>query len=56
MFNFPIFVRLTTFSTNDATAGRAGRDIDGSQVMIQTFNPNHYVFKFVKDHDVDSFI
>ena len=57
MLNFPDY-RATErlFQLMTQTAGRAGRDMNGSQVMIQTFNPNHYVFDFVKDHDVDSFL
>ena len=57
MLNFPDY-RATErlFQLMTQTAGRAGRDIDNSQVMIQTFNANHYVFNYVKDHDVDSFL
>jgi primosomal protein N' (replication factor Y) (superfamily II helicase) len=44
------------FQLMTQTAGRAGRDINNSQVFIQTLNPDHYVFKFVKEHNVTGFL
>lgn len=57
MLNFPDY-RSTErmFQLMTQTAGRAGRDIDASDVMIQTYLPNHYVFDYVKHHDVDAFL
>ena len=37
-------------------AGRAGRDLQSSEVFVQTFQPEHYVFQFSKTHDVDGFL
>tara|TARA_A100001015_G_scaffold319360_1_gene442007 strand:- start:5686 stop:7620 length:1935 start_codon:yes stop_codon:yes gene_type:complete len=57
MLNFPDF-RSTErmFQLMIQMAGRAGRDMSGSDVYIQTFQPNHYVFPYVKDHNVIGFL
>ena len=57
MLNFPDFrASERMFQLMTQMAGRAGRDMSGSDVYIQTFQPNHYVFSFVKGHDVSGFL
>ena len=57
MLNFPDFrASERMFQLMTQMAGRAGRDMSGSEVYIQTFQPNHYVFSFVKGHDVSGFL
>ncbi|MBT3876766.1 MAG: primosomal protein N' [Nitrospina sp.] len=36
-------------------AGRAGRGKVPGKVIIQTNNPDHYMFEFVQEHDVNAF-
>lgn len=40
-----------TFSLLSQVAGRSGRANLPGEVVIQTFNPDHYVMKYVKNHD-----
>lgn len=40
-----------TYQLLAQVAGRAGRGIHPGQVYIQTFNPDHYIFKYVSCHD-----
>lgn len=35
--------------------GRAGRYEGGGEVIIETMNPDHSLFKYLKDHDFDEF-
>lgn len=44
-----------TFQLLTQVSGRAGRgEVDGD-VIVQSFNPNHYAIQFAKHHDYDSF-
>lgn len=40
-----------TFSLLSQVAGRSGRSKEKGEVIIQTFNPNHYAIEFAKTHD-----
>jgi primosomal protein N' (replication factor Y) (superfamily II helicase) len=40
-----------TFQLLAQVAGRAGRGSHPGQVFIQTFNPDHYIFRYVYHHD-----
>ncbi|MDR0384394.1 MAG: primosomal protein N' [Christensenellaceae bacterium] len=40
-----------TFSLITQVAGRAGRESNAGKVFVQTYMPNHYVYKLVKDYD-----
>ncbi len=46
---------VDAFNLLEQVSGRAGRDKKDGRVIIQTYNPNHYVIKCVKAHDYDSF-
>lgn len=41
----------TTFSLLAQVAGRAGRSDKEGEVIIQTFNPEHYTIQYTKKHD-----
>lgn len=45
----------TTFQQITQVAGRAGRNEKEGRVIIQTYNPNHYVFRFAKRYDYEGF-
>lgn len=40
-----------TFQIITQVAGRAGREEKAGRVIIQTYNPKHYVFRFAKAYD-----
>jgi primosomal protein N' (replication factor Y) len=44
-----------TFQTLTQVAGRAGRSPLGGQVILQTFEPDHYVIRAAAGHDYTSF-
>ena len=44
-----------TFQLLTQVAGRAGRSILGGQVIIQTYNPNHYAIQAAGRHSYESF-
>jgi primosomal protein N' (replication factor Y) len=44
-----------TFQLLCQVAGRAGRGQSGGQVVIQTYNPNHYAVRAAATHDYRSF-
>ena len=44
-----------TFQILSQVAGRAGRGNQKGEVIIQTFNPDHYAVITAKDHDYEAF-
>jgi primosomal protein N' (replication factor Y) len=55
-------LHLADFRANERTfgliaqvAGRAGRGDDGGEVLVQTFNPDHYAIGFATHHDYEGF-
>ena len=44
-----------TFHLLTQVAGRAGRSLLGGQVILQTFQPDHYVIQAASHHDYQSF-
>jgi len=44
-----------TFQLLTQVAGRAGRDSQPGRVIVQTFAPNHYAVRPVRDHDYEAF-
>lgn len=49
------FANERTFSLLTQVAGRAGRSERGGRVLLQTFQPEHYVLQSAAQHDVDGF-
>ncbi|MBM7617769.1 primosomal protein N' (replication factor Y) [Weissella uvarum] len=44
-----------TFQLLTQVSGRAGRDEKHGEVVVQTFNPEHYAIQFAKQHDYEGF-
>lgn len=44
-----------TFQLITQVAGRAGRQSEDSEVIIQTYTPKHYVFRYVMNYDYKGF-
>lgn len=44
-----------TFQLLTQVSGRAGRAEKKGEVIVQTFNPEHYAIQYAKEHDFDSF-
>lgn len=44
-----------TFNTITQCAGRAGRNYVQGEVILQTYNPNHYVIKSIQNHNYEQF-
>lgn len=44
-----------TFALLDQVSGRAGRSNLKGNVIIQTFNPDNYIYENVKNHDYEAF-
>ena len=44
-----------TFQLITQMAGRAGRESKPGRVVMQTYSPNHYVYKFAKNYDYRGF-
>ena len=54
--NIPNFkASENTFSLLHQVAGRSGRSTSPGEVIIQTFNPDNYVIKCVKENSYDKF-
>jgi primosomal protein N' (replication factor Y) (superfamily II helicase) len=55
--NYPDFRSAErTFQQLTQVAGRAGRGGGDAEVVVQTFAPDHYVFKFLREHDYAGFM
>ncbi len=56
MLNFPDFNSLEkSFQLVIQCSGRAGRKGNSGKVILQTFSPDNYIFKFFEDYKIDDF-
>lgn len=54
--NFPDFMAAErTFQLLSQAAGRTGRGEKGGKVLVQTYAPDHYIFKHLIKHNYDGF-
>ncbi len=44
-----------TFQLITQVAGRAGRESKTGKVILQTYSPNHYVYRFAQNYDYEGF-
>lgn len=44
-----------TFQLVTQVAGRAGRSVKAGQVILQTYSPNHFVYRFARSYDYKGF-
>lgn len=57
MLNFPDFRAFErAFQMLSQVSGRAGRKKSDSEVIIQTFQPDHEILNFVKNHNYSDFL
>jgi len=62
IINADTALHLADFRANERTfnliaqvAGRAGRSEQGGEVLVQTYNPDHYAIQFAAQHDYEGF-
>lgn len=54
--NYPRFdSTMVAYNLIEQVSGRAGRSKKEGRVILQTYNPDHYVIKYAKNHDYNSF-
>jgi len=54
--SYPLFdASQVAFNLIEQVSGRAGRADKDGEVIIQTYNPKHYVIECAKNHDYESF-
>lgn len=46
---------MIAFNLIEQVSGRAGRSLKEGKVILQTYNPEHYVIKYATKHDYNSF-
>lgn len=54
--NYPRYdSTMVAYNLIEQVSGRAGRSKKEGRVILQTYNPDHYVIKYAKNHDYNSF-